>query len=66
VPIVREQVLRDHPAVRDIVRELMQGLDTRTLQALNARMQIDGESAAEVAGDHLHERGLLRAATGTR
>jgi osmoprotectant transport system substrate-binding protein len=66
VPIIREQVLRDHPAIRDIVRELMQGLDTRTLQALNARMQIDGESAAEVAGDHLHERGLLRAATGAR
>jgi osmoprotectant transport system substrate-binding protein len=66
VPIVREQVLQDHPAIRDIVGELMRGLDTRTLQALNARMQIDGESAAEVASDHLRARGLLRAATGSR
>jgi osmoprotectant transport system substrate-binding protein len=66
VPIIREQVLRDHPATKGIVHELMQGLDTRTLQVLNARMQIDGESAAEVAGDHLRERGLLPAATGTR
>jgi osmoprotectant transport system substrate-binding protein len=66
VPIVREAVLRDRPAIKDLVGELMRGLDTRTLQVLNARMQIDGESAAEVASDHLHARGLLRAASGSR
>jgi len=66
VPIIREQVLQEHPAIKGIVRELMQGLDTPTLQALNARMQIDGESAAEVAGDHLRAGGLLPAASGSR
>ena len=44
----------------------MQGSTRATLQALNARVQIDGESAAEVAGDYLRARGLLRAATGSR
>jgi osmoprotectant transport system substrate-binding protein len=66
VPIIREAVLLDHPAIKSLVGTLMQGLDTRTLQVLNARMQIDGESAAEVAADYLHARGLLQAASGRR
>jgi osmoprotectant transport system substrate-binding protein len=62
VPTVRESVVRTYPAIPDIVRPLMQRLDTATLQALNARVQIDGESAEAVAQDYLRKSGLLVAA----
>jgi osmoprotectant transport system substrate-binding protein len=59
VPIVREAVLRAHPQIAALVRPLMQGLDTPTLQALNARVQIDGEAVEAVAADHLQRSALL-------
>jgi osmoprotectant transport system substrate-binding protein len=61
VPIMREAVLRTHPEIADIVRPLMESLTRESLQALNARVQIDGESAAEVAGDYLRARGFIGA-----
>jgi len=60
VPIVREAVLKAHPEIADIVRPLMQSLDRETLQALNARVQIDGESTEAVANDYLKARGFVR------
>jgi osmoprotectant transport system substrate-binding protein len=60
VPVVREAVLRAHPAIAAIVKPLMDSLNQQTLQALNARVQIDGESPAAVAEDYLRSRGLLR------
>jgi osmoprotectant transport system substrate-binding protein len=62
VPTVREAVVRAHPQVAGIVRPLMQRLDAPTLQALNARVQVDGESPEDVAADYLHRSGLLAAA----
>jgi glycine betaine/choline ABC-type transport system substrate-binding protein len=43
----------------------MGGLDRATLQRLNARMQIDGESGEAVAADYLQASGLLRASGGS-
>jgi osmoprotectant transport system substrate-binding protein len=62
VPTVREAIVRAHPQVAGIVRPLMQRLDAPTLQALNARVQVDGESPEDVAADYLHGSGLLAAA----
>ncbi|HET9693085.1 MAG TPA: glycine betaine ABC transporter substrate-binding protein, partial [Steroidobacteraceae bacterium] len=61
VPTVREAVVTAYPQVATIVRPLMQGLDARTLQALNARVQVDGESPEAVAADYLHAANLLPA-----
>jgi osmoprotectant transport system substrate-binding protein len=60
VPIIREPVLRANPRIADIVKPLMESFDTRTLQELNARVQIDGESDEEVAADYLRVRGFIR------
>ncbi len=38
----------------------MDGLDAPTLRQLNARVQIDGESAESVAADYLRARGFLK------
>jgi osmoprotectant transport system substrate-binding protein len=60
VPIVREAVVKSYPGIADIVRPLMASFSRESLQALNARVQIDGESATEVAGDYLRAQGFIR------
>lgn len=60
VPTIREATLQEHPQIAWIVKPLMESFDTRTLQQLNERVQIDGESAQAVAADYLRRRGFLR------
>ena len=59
VPIVRAAVLAARPQIAAIVRPLMQSFDVHTLQSLNARVQIDGESPEAVAEDYLRARGFM-------
>ena len=59
VPIVREAVLRAHPQIAGIVQPLMASLTRESLQALNARVQIDGESSDDVAADYLRTQGFI-------
>jgi osmoprotectant transport system substrate-binding protein len=61
VPTARGAVVSAYPQLPALVRPLMQRLDTATLQALNARVQIDGESPEAVAVDFLEAAGLLAA-----
>jgi osmoprotectant transport system substrate-binding protein len=60
VPTMREAALREYPQVAAIVKPLMQSFTTETLQRLNARVQVNGESAESVAEDYLRTRGFLR------
>jgi osmoprotectant transport system substrate-binding protein len=60
VPIIREAPLRAHPQIAEIVRPLMESFSREKLQQLNARVQINGESAESVAEDYLKSRGFLK------
>ena len=60
VPVVREAVLRANPRIAQIVKPLMDSLTGESLQRLNARVQIDGESDQEVAADYLKSKGFIR------
>ncbi|MGB6602951.1 MAG: glycine betaine ABC transporter substrate-binding protein [Steroidobacteraceae bacterium] len=60
VPVIRATVLAQYPQIAGIVKPLMQSFTTGTLQQLNARVQIDGESEESVAADYLKARGLLK------
>ena len=60
VPLIREPVLKANPKIADIVKPLMESLRSETLQQLNARVQIEGESEQSVAADYLRAKGLLR------
>jgi osmoprotectant transport system substrate-binding protein len=60
VPLIREPVLKANPQIAAIVRPLMESLRSDTLQRLNARVQIDGESEQSVADDYLRSQGLLK------
>jgi len=64
VPILREAVLKARPEIAGIVRPLMESFTRESLQALNARVQIDGESSEAVAGDYLRARGFIRPVAG--
>jgi osmoprotectant transport system substrate-binding protein len=58
VPTVRAAVLEAYPQIAAIVRPLMQSFDRASLQALNARVQIDGEAPESVAADYLRAKGF--------
>jgi osmoprotectant transport system substrate-binding protein len=60
VPLIREAVLKANPQIAAIVRPLMQSFDGATLQQLNARVQINGESDEAVAADYLRAKGFLK------
>ena len=60
VPTMREAALRQYPQVAGIVKPLMESFTREALQRLNARVQVNGESAESVAEDYLRERGLLK------
>jgi osmoprotectant transport system substrate-binding protein len=60
VPLIREPVLKANPQIAGIVKPLMESLSGETLQRLNARVQIEGESERAVAEDYLRAKGLLR------
>jgi osmoprotectant transport system substrate-binding protein len=60
VPVVREAVLKTYPQIAQIVKPLMESFDRQTLQQLNERVQINGESDEAVAVDYLRARGFLQ------
>lgn len=59
VPIIREVTLAANPRIAGLVKPLMDSFDRATLQQLNERVQIDGESGQSVAEDYLKARGLI-------
>jgi osmoprotectant transport system substrate-binding protein len=60
VPTIREAALRANPRIAAIVKPLMQSFDAATLRRLNARVQVNGESAEAVATDYLRAKGFVR------
>ena len=60
VPTMREAALKEYPQVAAIVKPLMESFTRETLQRLNARVQVNGESAESVAEDYLRMRGFLK------
>ena len=60
VPIIREAALNAHPQIAPLLQPLMASFDSATLRRLNARVQVDGESAESVAEDYLRTRGLIK------
>ncbi len=58
-PIVRKDILEQYPGIKEPLEELAGYLDTKTLQKLNKRVDVDGESVKDVAKDFLQKKGLL-------
>lgn len=59
-PLVREEVLKRHPAIATILAPIFKSLDTPTLQMLNARIQLEGQDPRKVASGYLQSKGFLK------
>lgn len=58
-PVVRESVLKAHPAIEQLLKPAFEGLTLETLQKLNAEIAIDGKDAKAVAREYLNGKHLL-------
>jgi len=59
-PIIREAVLKQYPQIKDLLAPVFAKLDLVTLQALNGRIQVNGEAAKDVAIDWLKTNAFLK------
>jgi osmoprotectant transport system permease protein len=59
-PVVRGELLRSYPEVAEALAPLLGILDEPEMQALNYRVDQEKRDPADVAGEFLRERGLLR------
>jgi osmoprotectant transport system substrate-binding protein len=59
-PIVRADALARSPRIRDLLAPVFATLDDKTLQALNAKIAIEGQDAKQVAVTYLKSKGLLK------
>lgn len=59
-PLIRKEVLDAHPEIADLLEPVFKSLTLETLQALNARIAVDGEDARSVARSYLTEKGFLK------
>lgn len=58
-PVLRGETFALYPEIADILEPIFLSLDAATLTELNGRVQVDGESAREVAEDYLQSKGFL-------
>ena len=59
-PLVREEVLNRPPAIATVLAPIFKSLDGPTLQMLNARIQLEGQDARQVAAAFLRSKGFLK------
>jgi osmoprotectant transport system substrate-binding protein len=59
-PIVRKEILDKYPKIESILKPVFESLDLVTLQMLNARIQVEGVDAKEVAREYLKDKGFLK------
>lgn len=59
-PIIRGEVLDKYPEIESILSPVFETLDLVTLQTLNGKIAVEGQSAADVARDYLTAKGFLK------
>lgn len=59
-PVVREAVLKANPDIETWLQPVFASLDAKTLQALNAKIAVEGLDAKTVAAGYLKEKGWAK------
>ncbi|GED27902.1 glycine betaine/carnitine/choline-binding protein OpuCC [Brevibacillus agri] len=59
-PVVRNDALKKHPELADILNKLAGKIDTKTMTALNYQADVEKLEPAEIAQKFLTEQGLLQ------
>ncbi len=58
-PNVRAELLEEYPGIADVFAPIAEALDNETMTALNAQVDVDGETAEGVAQEWLESEGLV-------
>lgn len=58
-PITRKDVVKKYPEIEALLEPIFRGLTLTKLQEFNARIQVNGEAADDVAVDYLSSGGFL-------
>ncbi len=58
-PVIRREVLENHPELEDLLRELSSLFDVDTLIELNKKVAVEGRQPEDVAREFLEEKGLV-------
>lgn len=58
-PVIRAEILRSHPEVRDLLERLAFRISNARMQRLNHAVEVEGRSFQHVARELLREEGLL-------
>ncbi len=59
-PVIRADVLAANPKIREVLAPVFKTLDSPTLQALNAKIAVEGQDAKKVSADYLRAKGFLK------
>lgn len=59
-PVVRAVVLERNPQIRTALEPIFASLTLETLQALNAKIAVEGQNAKAVAADYLKAKGFIK------
>lgn len=59
-PLVRGEVIRANPEIAGILNPIFAALTTDNLRAMNARVEVDGDSPADAAQKWLSDMGFIR------
>lgn len=59
-PVLTQEVIDDHPAVKDLFAPVVAKLTDDVLIDLNAKVDVDGEDPAEVAFEWLKDEGFVK------
>jgi osmoprotectant transport system substrate-binding protein len=58
-PVIRAEVLKKYPEIRNILKPLAENLSTTEMQEMNKKVDVEHEAEAKVAKDWLEKKGLL-------
>jgi osmoprotectant transport system substrate-binding protein len=59
-PVVRDEVLARSPVIREALEPAFATLTLETLQALNAKIAVNGEDPGAVVKAYLMQKGLVK------
>ncbi|WP_298705434.1 glycine betaine ABC transporter substrate-binding protein [uncultured Veillonella sp.] len=60
VPLIRAEVIEEHPDLEPLINQMMEKLDTKTMQELNYEVDVEHKSPEEVAHNYLVSAGLVK------
>ncbi len=58
-PTIRGELLQKNPQIKTILDPVFKSLDLETLQTLNSKIAVEGQSVRNVAKNYLQEKGFL-------